>query len=98
MIDGMQTLRSLILLILFSAIASTATAQSSAPIDGYLDVDSGPLLLISNPHEGDHFDALVSQPRTFSVGHDTAPVGVVRQRVPQFTYANYLSRAPPFHL
>ena len=95
----MNTLRSLILLLLVSALASAANAHASNAVDGYLDqAQAQQSLLSSQELEGDDPDAVgVSQSKAVTQAQSQTYTNLVGNHT-RANYADFLARAPPLNL
>ena len=95
----MKTLRSLILLLLLSALASAANAHVSNAVDGYLDqAQTQQSLLSSQELEGDDPDAIgISQSKAVTRAQSQAYTSIVGSYA-RANYADFLARAPPLNL
>lgn len=95
----MNTLRSLIFLLLVSALASAAHAHASNAVDGYLDqAQAQQSLLSSQELEGDDPDAVgVSQAKAVTRVQSQTYTSLVGNHT-RANYADFLARAPPPNL
>lgn len=95
----MNTLRSLILLFLMSALASAANAHASNAVDGYLDQAQTQQSLLSNQDlEGDEPDAVsINQAKALTRIPSQTYASLVGSYA-RANYADFLARAPPLNL
>ncbi|MCC5880755.1 MAG: hypothetical protein JJU03_12760 [Idiomarina sp.] len=95
----MNTLRSLILLLLMSALASASQAHSATAVDGYQDqADAQHSILITQEYEGDEPDALVGAQAFISPADFSSSFAALSAPATVANYSDFLARAPPHHL
>ncbi|MGX5913785.1 hypothetical protein ACR0ST_03540 [Aliidiomarina sp. Khilg15.8] len=92
----MYTLRYLILILLFSAVATSATAVSTQAMDGYQASDHTIYFAVSSPeYEGDEPDGLCSSPNLVTWLQPASRIGFPQAYATAFYYGDYQPRAPP---
>ncbi|EKE87054.1 hypothetical protein [Idiomarina xiamenensis] len=95
----MPLIRYLISLMFLSAVASQASAQHHASVDGYqLNADTQHSILLSNDHQGDQPDVASNDVQQLPqlVARDDVSMPSERQLVAY--YSAHQSRAPPYLL
>lgn len=92
----MYTLRYLILVLLFSAVASSAAVPATQAVDGY-QATSGTVYFAghSQEHEGDEPDGILTNPDLITWRQPARRIGSPQGKAIAFYYGDYLARAPP---
>lgn len=92
----MYTLRYLILILLFSAVASSAAAPATQAIDGYQVTSTTVYFAVhSQEHEGDEPDGILTNPDLITWLQPASRIGLPQGKAIAFYYGDYLARAPP---
>lgn len=95
----MKTLRSLILLLLLSALGSASQAHSMTAVDGYLDQASAQQsLLPAQELEGDEPDGAASSQSFASPSLREYEFARLHSPARVANYSDFLARAPPHDL
>ena len=94
----MTYLNNLLLLLMFSALASTAQASHTAAVDGYLDQASSHFSVLSQAElESDPPEQLTNDTAiTFSLPLSLERFEIIKAALATANYQDFHARAPPY--